>query len=1371
METAASTEKPSHPAVDAEQQNYVTEEFNEYPTASSSTIQDPLPIAYLEIDRRAESYAEGVRGDLVMTGGSIGRADSLLEEEMGRQELNEVKADRSVGITEGEGAESNKVIVVVCDKLGDTDIVIQASKEQIEMVNQPAVELCENQIVYEPISSPESNDDREICTAAAEKHHGISVLDIQSTRSQQMEHNMSTLSSNEDDTKMSDLQLEKEKVVKEEVCITDTQVVEKMEVQDSSAQESPVPTQLEQNNADVQQVSLISRSDDTQIQEGTSENAKEESDNNGVSAPEGSEQVQEVAGCQETADVPITGTTGSTEVHMAERTPVEYVILEPVPDSEIRFHIITQAAAELGLSADVQDSGLEDEVTDQGVVNGSHQTVCLKTEVQQSENPDEIREITVTGSGEAVDQEAGTNLPPLEEGFQQPSTDELENSQSQVTNEVVVKLENDESSLGVEEVQILEDIEIGHEIVVAEEDNEDEGGITIIIKPLERPKIDPSVKSEVKVSEKKKDDAKAIGPAEKTGVQKKSQEVEKPRKQEMNMQARTKARLAALAEQKAAQSKRTSNRQQLNLLALCQEIAEDIATDSTLLKRIEEEKQAAAAAAAAKSEASKKEIPPTSTQDVNTVNVATPAGPESSSASEAFASEAPTPEAPEAQPSTTESAETNTAAEPQKRRFFISQISVPLKVHEKKKLTRYQRLRQVELQREKMSWARMKKLKSDQANQMLSDVDWQAAFSPSLFSMRSIGITQATASPSKTPQISPASASNPATPKAEIPIVEDPKTEPAKTEAVKLETSKTEPIKTEVKKAEASKTAKTEASRAAKKEASKAEPPDMENRRVTRQSKAQASKATAAAKAPATKAAATTPASASKAAATTPAPATKAAATTPAPATKAAATTPAPASKAAATTSAPAAKAAATTSAPVAKATRSAVKRTLPAVPPPMPNGLNSQKEKTAKIEYKPYRPRPKYSPDDFELDDDPIPIAPTKQTQPNPQSVPTPQTRLGLQSNTSAQSKPTPVPKPTATSQLTSQAKPKAQTPPVGQTLGQKKATVGAPAQIKPTQTKPPVATAPHPKTPAVNAASSKTLSSAGAHPKPPVTPAPQSKTVSAPGQSKPATSASPQLKPAGGNEAQSKVVKQSAPTVAPPAAVVKAEKKPASPKAVVASTSQKLPFKEDEKSTADPPPATATPSVSPEESSKLSGDMQQGEEKPAVTAADSPSELTAETAETSENPPQDGAAKPPDGEKLKEASKDDTQTITDAGQKHFGAGACSGCGMFYSTANPEDESQHLLFHNQFISAVKYVGWKKERIMSEFPDGKIILVLPDDPKYALKKVEEIREMVDNDLGFQQVETKCPSKIKTFLFISNDKKVAGCLIAEHIEEE
>lgn len=38
--------------------------------------------------------------------------------------------------------------------------------------------------------------------------------------------------------------------------------------------------------------------------------------------------------------------------------------------------------------------------------------------------------------------------------------------------------------------------------------------------------------------------------------------------------------------------------------------------------------------------------------------------------------------------------------------------------------------------------------------------------------------------------------------------------------------------------------------------------------------------------------------------------------------------------------------------------------------------------------------------------------------------------------------------------------------------------------------------------------------------------------------------------------------------------------------------------------------------------------------------------------------------------------------------------------------------------------------GWKKERILAEYPDGKIILVLPDDPKYALRKVPHVYDCV-----------------------------------------
>ncbi|XP_048386501.1 N-acetyltransferase ESCO2 [Stegostoma tigrinum] len=126
--------------------------------------------------------------------------------------------------------------------------------------------------------------------------------------------------------------------------------------------------------------------------------------------------------------------------------------------------------------------------------------------------------------------------------------------------------------------------------------------------------------------------------------------------------------------------------------------------------------------------------------------------------------------------------------------------------------------------------------------------------------------------------------------------------------------------------------------------------------------------------------------------------------------------------------------------------------------------------------------------------------------------------------------------------------------------------------------------------------------------------------------------------------------------------------------------------------------------------------------------------------------------------------------QLIIDAGQKHFGAVMCRSCGMIYTASNPEDEAQHIQYHQRFLEGLRYVGWKKERVMAEYLDGKIILILADDPKYALKKVEELRELVDNELGFQQAILNYPERSKTYMFVSNEKRIVGCLIAEPIKQ-
>ncbi|NXR99721.1 ESCO1 acetyltransferase, partial [Oxylabes madagascariensis] len=133
---------------------------------------------------------------------------------------------------------------------------------------------------------------------------------------------------------------------------------------------------------------------------------------------------------------------------------------------------------------------------------------------------------------------------------------------------------------------------------------------------------------------------------------------------------------------------------------------------------------------------------------------------------------------------------------------------------------------------------------------------------------------------------------------------------------------------------------------------------------------------------------------------------------------------------------------------------------------------------------------------------------------------------------------------------------------------------------------------------------------------------------------------------------------------------------------------------------------------------------------------------------------------------QKLKEAGKDgDKQLITSDLRKLFSVFSSLLSISCYGLSSSIYDSFHRLKKSRSV----YIGWKKERILAEYPDGKIIMVLPDDPKYALKKVEEIREMVDNDLGFQQTPLMCYSRTKTLLFISNDKKVIGCLIAEHIQ--
>nr|CAB3243680.1 N-acetyltransferase ESCO2 [Phallusia mammillata] len=129
--------------------------------------------------------------------------------------------------------------------------------------------------------------------------------------------------------------------------------------------------------------------------------------------------------------------------------------------------------------------------------------------------------------------------------------------------------------------------------------------------------------------------------------------------------------------------------------------------------------------------------------------------------------------------------------------------------------------------------------------------------------------------------------------------------------------------------------------------------------------------------------------------------------------------------------------------------------------------------------------------------------------------------------------------------------------------------------------------------------------------------------------------------------------------------------------------------------------------------------------------------------------------------------------QLIIDAGQKAFGASQCNVCGMVYTVNHPEDQQMHKLHHNRFVSCIKFPGWKKERIVSNFMDGRILKVLSNDPKFAVKKVEEICSLIDLELGFNSNRGSISSSFRplvTYLYVSDDNQIVGCLICEPITE-
>ncbi|XP_043468401.1 N-acetyltransferase ESCO2 [Leptopilina heterotoma] len=148
--------------------------------------------------------------------------------------------------------------------------------------------------------------------------------------------------------------------------------------------------------------------------------------------------------------------------------------------------------------------------------------------------------------------------------------------------------------------------------------------------------------------------------------------------------------------------------------------------------------------------------------------------------------------------------------------------------------------------------------------------------------------------------------------------------------------------------------------------------------------------------------------------------------------------------------------------------------------------------------------------------------------------------------------------------------------------------------------------------------------------------------------------------------------------------------------------------------------------------------------------------------------------AAKPESSKKkkstLSRSAGGSDQYQLDCGQKKFGATQCNECGIVYQMGDPEDEMAHLNYHNS-TRTLKFQGWKNERVIwdDESTMSRIILIDPVDNKQHWKKVTEILNVVDADLGLVDMQLSYYRDKKVYLYV-RDRNVLGVLVVESVKE-
>ncbi|KAG0036492.1 N-acetyltransferase esco2 [Podila clonocystis] len=137
----------------------------------------------------------------------------------------------------------------------------------------------------------------------------------------------------------------------------------------------------------------------------------------------------------------------------------------------------------------------------------------------------------------------------------------------------------------------------------------------------------------------------------------------------------------------------------------------------------------------------------------------------------------------------------------------------------------------------------------------------------------------------------------------------------------------------------------------------------------------------------------------------------------------------------------------------------------------------------------------------------------------------------------------------------------------------------------------------------------------------------------------------------------------------------------------------------------------------------------------------------------------------------------------------------------MPYVRGQPDDEQIHDRYHRVAVGGIDYPGYKNEVVVARFSDqeleqsvipassssssaqhqsastgslgeSRIVVVSMTDGGsiFEKKKVREVLELVNQELGSVEFDPETLESCKVFLFISGKKKVVGCVVAERIKQ-